>query len=95
MNNDRPTAQAGGKQERKCQPNLAAACIETVQEAAKWLYHLVYEFPSNDRHVFLEVVVRSWTNSHRNEVELVLHGRTTAGCLHGDSCVGKLLAIIL
>ena len=89
-------AQAGGKQER---PNLAAACIETVQEAAKWLYHLVYEFASNDRHVFLEVVVRSWTNSHRNEVELVLHGRTTAGCLHGDSCVGtprvlgKLLAI--
>ena len=43
MNNHRPTAQAGGKQERKCQPNLAAACIETVQEAAKWLYHLVYE----------------------------------------------------
>ena len=43
MNNYKPTAQAGGKQERKCQPNLAAACIETVQEAAKWLYHLVYE----------------------------------------------------
>ena len=43
MNNYRPTAQAGGKQERKCQPNLAAACIETVQEAVKWLYHLVYE----------------------------------------------------
>ena len=50
----------------------------------------IREFASNDRHVFLEVVVRSWTNSHRNEVELVLHGRTTAGCLHddGDSCVG-------
>ena len=34
-------------------------------------------------------------------VELVLHGRTTAGCLHGDSCVGtprvlgELLAIIV
>ena len=39
----------------------------------------IREFASNDRHVFLEVVVRSWTNSHRNEVELVLHGRTTAG----------------
>ena len=48
----------------------------------------IREFASNDRHVFLEVVVRSWTNLHRNEVELVLHGRTTAGCLHGDSCVG-------
>ena len=35
----------------------------------------IREFASNDRHVFLEVVVRSWTNSHRNEVELVLHGR--------------------
>ena len=103
MNNYRPTAQyrQAGKQERKCQPNLAAACVETVQAAAKWLYHLIgiREFASNDRHVFLEVVVRSWTNSHRNEVELVLHGRTTAGCLHGDSCVGtprvlgKLLAI--
>ena len=61
----------------------------------------IREFASNDRHVFLEVVVRSWTNLHRNEVELVLHGRTTAGCLHGDSCVGtprvlgKLLAIII
>ena len=43
MNNYRPTAQAGRKQERNYQPNLAAACIETVQEAAKWLYHLVYE----------------------------------------------------
>ena len=31
----------------------------------------IREFASNDRHVFLEVVVRSWTNSHRNEVELV------------------------
>ena len=31
------------KQEWKRQPNLAAACIETVQEAAKWLYHLAYE----------------------------------------------------
>ena len=48
----------------------------------------IRQFTSNDGHVFLEVVVRSWTNSHRNEVELVLHGRTTAGCLHGDSCVG-------
>ena len=37
MNNYRPTAQAGGKQKRKRQPNLAGACIETVQEAAKWL----------------------------------------------------------
>ena len=48
----------------------------------------IREFASNDRHVFLEVVVRSWTNSHRDEVELVLHGWTMAGCLHGDSCVG-------
>ena len=31
----------------------------------------IREFASNDRHVFLEVIVRSWTNSHRNEVELV------------------------
>ena len=73
MNNYRPTAQAGGKQERKCQPNLAAACIETVQEAAKIMVVPlgIREFASNDHHVFLEVVVRSWTNSHRNEVELV------------------------
>ena len=41
----------------------------------------IREFASNDHHVFLKVVIRSWTNSHRNEVELVLHGRTTAGCL--------------
>ena len=57
MNNYRPTAQAGGKQERKCQPNLTAACIETVQEAVPLG---ILEFASNDRHVFLEVVVRSW-----------------------------------
>ena len=50
----------------------------------------VREFASNDRRVFLEVVVRfSWTNSHRNEVELVMPGRTTAGYLLGDSCVAK------
>ena len=38
----RPTAQSGGKQERKCQPNLAPACIETFQEAAKWYTRVCY-----------------------------------------------------
>ena len=34
------------------------------------------------------------------EVEQIMHGRTTAGCLHGDSCVakprtlGKLLSMV-
>ena len=55
----------------------------------------IREFASDDRHVFLEVVVRSWTNSHRNEVELVMHGRTTADCLHGDSCVGACTPRVL
>ena len=69
MNNYRPTAQAGGKQERKCQPNLAATCNS---RSCKMVVPLgIREFASNDRHVLLEVVVRSWTNSHRNEVELV------------------------
>ena len=37
----------------------------------------------------------------KRTVELVLHGRTTAGCLHGDSCVGtprvlgKLLSTVV
>ena len=72
MNNYRPTAQAGGKQERKRQPNLAEACSS---RSCKMVVTLgIREFASNDRHVFLEIVIRSWTNSHRNEVELVLHG---------------------
>ena len=56
---------------------------------------------SNDRRVFLEVVVlMDEFAPNLNEVELVMHVRTMAGYLHGDSCVakprilGKLLSMV-
>ena len=81
MNNHRPT---GSGKARTEVPVKLGSSIETVQEAAaNLLYHAlgVREFASNDHHVFLEVVIKSWTNSHRNEVELVMHVGQ-----HGDSC---------
>ena len=47
----------------------------------------IQKFASNDRRVFLEV-------------QLIMHGRTTASCLHGDSYIakphvlGKLLSMV-
>ena len=58
----------------------------------------IREFASNDRHVFLEVVVRSWTNSHRNEVELVnrfcMVGPRQAVYMVTPRVLGKLHCII-
>ena len=70
MNNYRPTVQAESRNEAPAK--LGRSMHRNSLRSCKMVVTLgIREFASNDRHVFLEVIVRSWTNSHRNKVELV------------------------